>query len=312
MNNFVFHEEYIIDLPEDKRPEFLEYIINYGIYGKEPELQGFEFIFWKTIQRRIDLDKVNYDISCLKQRINAINGRVKNNKASENDLSNLDSFKTKLNELNEVKRNNSFKTNLNKLNELNEKNRLKLTHHDIDIDNEFDIDIDIDIDNDIEAPAKATPSQVEYSKKVFELMKDADLPCARKNEISFLQTDFKNAISFIHNSETLHSFPSADIIDAVKNYIKVLKDPDCFFSAKMNFFSLVKCKSFYNFLPSNFDISNFKKYGAKEEPEQKIQESYDVNSCPFCNNKTLKYIQTKDVFHCDTCNKDTPFDEVMR
>lgn len=80
----------------------------------------------------------------------------------------------------------------------------------------------------------------------------------------------------------------------------------------MNFFSLVKCKSFYNFLPSNFDISNFKKYGAKEEPEQKIQESYDINSCPFCKNKTLKYIQAKDVFHCDTCNKDTPFDEVMR
>lgn len=157
----------------------------------------------------------------------------------------------------------------------------------------------------------ATPSQVEYSKQVFELFKAAKLPCARNNEISFLQTDFKNALVFLHNSDTLHSYSSSEIIGAVKNYIKVLNDPDSYFTVKMNFFSLVKCKSFYNFLPANFDESNFKKYGAKESAEA-TESAYDVNPCPACKAKTLKYIQNKDVFHCDTCGQDVPFDEVMK
>lgn len=121
MNNFVFHEEYIVDIPAEKLTEFLNYIVQYGLYNKVPSLKGFELVYWKTIQRRIDNDKNFYEITCLKRKINAINVRVRNNKASENDLSNLEQYQTKLNELNEVKRDYSFNT---KLNELNEKTKL--------------------------------------------------------------------------------------------------------------------------------------------------------------------------------------------
>lgn len=54
--SFVFHREYIDDLPEEYKPVFAMYAINYGIYGMEPELTGLETALWTKIKRRIDYD----------------------------------------------------------------------------------------------------------------------------------------------------------------------------------------------------------------------------------------------------------------
>lgn len=104
-----------------------------------------------------------------------------------------------------------------------------------------------------------SPPQTEYSKKIFEIFKKARLPCARENEISFLQTDFKNAISVIHRKEELQNVHSDDIIQACRNFADIYSDPDtyCGFRQKIGFYQLVQKQWFYDLLPANFDKSRF-------------------------------------------------------
>lgn len=59
--SFVIHTEYIEDLPEENKAEFLMYIYNYGAKGKEPELEGFANTVWLKIKRRIDADIEQYE-----------------------------------------------------------------------------------------------------------------------------------------------------------------------------------------------------------------------------------------------------------
>ncbi len=59
--SFVIHTEYIEDLPEENKAEFLIYIYNYGAKGTEPELTGFAKTVWLKIKRRIDADIEQYE-----------------------------------------------------------------------------------------------------------------------------------------------------------------------------------------------------------------------------------------------------------
>ena len=52
--SFIFHAEYIEDLPEENKAEFLMYVYNYAIKGIEPELSSFAKTAWIKIKRRID------------------------------------------------------------------------------------------------------------------------------------------------------------------------------------------------------------------------------------------------------------------
>lgn len=60
--SFVFHAEYIDDLPDDYKADFSEYIIKYGLYGELPPLkeQTLEYSLWLKIQRRIDTEAEKY------------------------------------------------------------------------------------------------------------------------------------------------------------------------------------------------------------------------------------------------------------
>lgn len=69
--SFVFHSEYIEDLPEEYKTDYLIYTYNYGIHEKIPQLEGLEQALWIKIQKRIDADRTQYEISTLKKKINA-------------------------------------------------------------------------------------------------------------------------------------------------------------------------------------------------------------------------------------------------
>lgn len=60
-DSFVFHAEYIEDLPEENKAEFLMYIYNYGCKGIEPELKGLALTVWTKIKRRLDEDETTYN-----------------------------------------------------------------------------------------------------------------------------------------------------------------------------------------------------------------------------------------------------------
>ena len=63
--SFIFHAEYIEDLPEMYKTRFIEYTVNYGLSGRSPEIEDgtLESTVWKKIARRIDTEAEKYRIT---------------------------------------------------------------------------------------------------------------------------------------------------------------------------------------------------------------------------------------------------------
>lgn len=64
--SFVFHREFIEDLPEAYQQKFIAYTIQYGIYGIEPDIDesSLEYTVWLKTKRRIDEDYARYQKTC--------------------------------------------------------------------------------------------------------------------------------------------------------------------------------------------------------------------------------------------------------
>lgn len=61
--SFVFHAEYISDLPDDYKAAFAMYAINYALNDEQPPLeQGtLEYSLWAKIERRINQEREKYE-----------------------------------------------------------------------------------------------------------------------------------------------------------------------------------------------------------------------------------------------------------
>lgn len=68
--SFVFHADYICDLPDDYKAEFTSYTVNYGLYEIEPPIKEgtLEFSLWVKIKRRIDTEREKYERISEKRR----------------------------------------------------------------------------------------------------------------------------------------------------------------------------------------------------------------------------------------------------
>lgn len=60
--SFVFHKDYIEDLPDQYKTEFIQATINYGLYGENPPFKDgtLEMALWAKIARRIDAEAEKY------------------------------------------------------------------------------------------------------------------------------------------------------------------------------------------------------------------------------------------------------------
>lgn len=99
-------------------------------------------------------------------------------------------------------------------------------------------------------------AQKEYAKKIYDLWKNADLPCPKSGYITFLMSDFRLAISELHK-QTLHS---NDVIAAVQNYIQVMqlkKESKTWWTVRYSFDKFAKETNIKRFLPDNFDINDY-------------------------------------------------------
>ena len=63
--SFIFHVEYIEDLPDEYKARFIEYTVNYGLTGESPEIEDgtLESTVWKKIARRIDAEAEKYRVT---------------------------------------------------------------------------------------------------------------------------------------------------------------------------------------------------------------------------------------------------------
>ena len=63
--SFVFHKDYIDDLPDQYKTEFIQATINYGLYGENPPFKDgtLEMALWAKIAHRIDAETEKYRIT---------------------------------------------------------------------------------------------------------------------------------------------------------------------------------------------------------------------------------------------------------
>ena len=239
--SFVFPEtikKQIGMMPPDMRLRFYEIVTDYGMYGTEPsEMSGMEGIVWVAMKDLLD--------SCKGDKGGA---PVGNNNASKKTTAETQKQpKTTENNQNNPKTTETTLNNGNGNGNGNEEG---------------------EGEDECKAPSPSfSEPQQNYARIIFEKFRDAGLPCQKGNEFSFMSCDFKNAL------QTLKGMHSDDVIQAVDNYISVLKDPGSYVTHEYSFDAFVRSKTFINCLPTNFVPGNFKSFGKTSVKAELAKES---------------------------------------
>ena len=250
----VIHAEYVDDLPEELKSRFLMYCFNYGIHGEEPQLQGLESVIWIKAKRRIDADKGEYTKSLNAKRLYNARNHYKQGRATKEEMILL---KQSYN-LADLAENGSCQNLPPYTPGVFVSDTVSVNDNVSDIDSVSVFDNESVSDSECvsvyDNVSEGEPLAPDYSQAIFNLYKDADLPCCKGNYTSFIQRDFKTALEY------LKGYHSDEVIQAVKNYIAELKNPDSFISQKMNFDSFVRSKLFSRMLPDNYSAENNKDF----------------------------------------------------
>lgn len=238
--SFVIHTEYIEDLPEENKAEFLLYIYEYGAKGIVPELKGFANTVWLKIQRRIDADIEQYEAT-VKAR-SAAGKKHKGNqytKQSEQSGTNGTEFQT-------VEQNGTNGT---------------VYVNDIDSVNVNEID---NSHSDLKQEFVCEKNHFNYGKlqKVcWELIqehnktapKERKIPCST-SFMSFIQKEMREILDATDRSESPETITSA-----LQNFIKVAKSD----TWQKTFSWRSFCKNFQNYKPEYFTLEKY----LNSEPE---------------------------------------------
>lgn len=148
--SFVFHAEWINDLPQRFREKFSMLAINYAIYGIEPEIDedSLEFSEWIKIKRRIDSDKNAYKEVCEKRAEAGRRGGFAKGKNNGSENKNAENSNAKNNE-NENSKNSNAKKEIAKIANANfAKNKIaKIAEYDSEYDSEYESDTEFDSDS---------------------------------------------------------------------------------------------------------------------------------------------------------------------
>lgn len=252
--SFVIHSEYIEDLPEELKTEFLTHAYNYGIKETLPTFNAdmvgtLKQSLWMKIQRRIDADIFTYEEQKRKKQ-----EYKKKWEESRKIRNHSESFE----EIPPYTDTNTHSVNVSVPVSVSDNVSVSEFESVSVFDNVSVSDAPEHLGNNALSPIL---SNEDYPKAVYKLWKDAGLPCGDFTQ--WTMRDFKTALEYIHKNR----YSSQEVIAACENYIKELNDPDSYITNQMPFASFVKSKIFYNVLPTNYRHENFVKFVTK--PEEK-------------------------------------------
>lgn len=236
--SFVIHTEYIEDLPEENKAEFLMYIYNYGAKGIEPELEGFAKTVWLKIQRRIDADREQYEST-----INARSAAGRKHKGNQY---------TKAAEQMEQVGTNGTQS------QITEQVGTNGTVNEFESDNEFDNETDTHIENAC-VPAYIPDPNKKLDKKLrqdlfYEVtMHNGTTTKDRMVPISKTQYDFdsKEMQELLHAIGPQHE--GNDVRAALENFLKVCRSDTWMKSHSWSTF----CKHYTDYTPEFFTLERY-------------------------------------------------------
>ena len=259
-DSFVFYRSFfesLKELPDEQQLKFYRAITEYALDDTEPDFTGLEKSLFTQIKFSLDEANRRYEES----RLNGKKGG-RPRKVEEKSIEEIEKEEEKKTTLKTEKPPFFEKKPPLKTENLNE-----------------NVYVDVYVDENENLNSSTLSQELKpqkYAQEVFDLFEKNNLPCCNKNFISFLQKDFKFALEYIHNSEELRGIHSDDVIQAVKNYISVLKNKNTYLKNKYTFDRLVKIKNFKDFLPGNFVFENFTAWDKKQaETPKPIEPTVD-------------------------------------
>lgn len=300
--SFVFHFDYIEDVPQELQAQYAMYAINYARYGTEPELTDWRDVkMWNKTKERMngEFDKYEKKCSNLKNHKNKkVDNRIDTESSSNRER--LDTEGTASSAENGKSSGDTVSVSV--------------------------YESDTVPENDYEAPAasmaaaRKSPSQVQYSKILFDIFQEAGLPCANGNQVTFLMRDFSNAMTYLHKMPGLDQIHSDDLIQACKNYAQVINSGQSFMTGRYSLDRFVTFKNFTDFLPGNFYPENFQKkqeqrldkYGKPVNTPPAIERKTWYEKCPGCGQQLLAWQNEAQKYTCCGCGKTYGYEEVHK
>lgn len=160
-----------------------------------------------------------------------------------------------------------------------------------EVEEEIEEEIEIEEEGEREfSEVQITENQENYAKQVYEVFEQNDLPRQKGGYFAFLNV--------LKNTEHLRKgINSNDLLEALKNYVKVLKSPECYYKQKIDWTSFLQNKNLNKFLPGNFVLENWLDFKIKDEK---------VKQEPVIDEATLKkqeLIKNRPKV-CQKCNGD--------
>lgn len=228
--SFVIHSEYIEDLPEESKAEFLLYIYNYATKGIEPDLDSFAKTVWLKIKRRIE-----YDIE-----------QWENTKTQRSESGKIGGLRSGEARRSKVKQNEATLQNAKQ----DEANEAVYVSDNVSV-NEFVTD------NAHTESAREAQGTGKLQQICFDLVSEHNktAPEGRKIPVS------KDFISFVQKEmrllleKTGCNEPQKQITAALENFIKVTRSDTWQNSCTWKTF----CNNYVNFTPEYFTLSNYLK-----------------------------------------------------
>ena len=243
--SFVFHAEYVDDLPDEFRASFAMMAVNYGIYGEEPDLSGLELALWVKIKRRIDRDCQEWEST-----------RGARSRAGSSHRGNQYS----------AGKTEQDGTNRNKLEQDGTNGTVSVF---------VPVSVNVNDDDDDSVRERTSPPPPPDSiltdtecdplaAELFAKFRDAGLPCQKGDARAFYELEYKKALS------RMGDISPDDVLETVGNYIRELENPDSYVNKRYSLDEFVRTKTFANCRPENYSPENFVRWDAepKEKPER--------------------------------------------
>lgn len=275
--SFVFHAEYIEDLPEEFKPTYAMYVINYGIHGTAPELTGIEKALWLKIQRRIDAD--------IKQWNDTVNARSEAGKKHSGNQ-----YTRKQKEAEPAEKMEQMEQCSKSVEQMEQAG----TNGTV-FESEFVSESESVLECESESvsvcanplvensPKKQTFDEItelNYGKTIFDLVYLLNSRAKHKLAVNFSQFAFENkeCREFLEAARGIHS---NDQLQAIRNLYKVLSlDNPRYYPKSWKQF----CLNIPEYFPGNFELDKYKaltnsgkQSGAESEAEKKARQLEAVN-----------------------------------
>ena len=238
--SFIFHQDYIQDIPEELQPQYAMYTINYALKGIEPEFTDWRDIkCWNKIKDRIDSECIAYE-------------ETKNARSEAGKKHSGNQYTRKWNKMEQMEQSS-------KPTEQNGTNGTVSVSDSVSVNDP--------VYGDVNWAGFLSPSEEAYAKEIFNVLVENNLPCYNKDFDSFKMGEFRSAMETLHGK--YRGIHSKDFIQAIKNYAFVVNSPQTWYGwkNKKTLAKFVSWEHFTDFLPNSFVLGNFQNHSDTKETQ---------------------------------------------